>query len=241
MYKKLILTFIAIFLLLYISCEKITGYNYQAEPQNKAVKISGNVINKFTNQPVDGATVKIGSQITSTDTAGAYLIYYILQTDEERDKPVEVRVTAENYIPYNQQVVLYPTETEINIELIYGAPKIEENVLVPYILDFVPIYVCQARVMDYQGLNDIDSVRAIFYYENQQDNVYEKVTVPMQFVSAISDQAAYYQGYTYTKRGQAEITSSYAIEAKDRQGFTHYLTDYITAMNPDHFLFPPNL
>lgn len=200
------------------NCEKYFGYNYDAESLIESVSISGTVTNSFTSQPVSSASVKIGVYETFTDKNGDYLLIYPLGSDEERDKPIPVLVSATNYFPDSLNIIIYPQPLELKFSLVYGAPIIESAALVP---SDPPTATATAVVFDYQGVNDIDSVAAIFTYFDSLNVKTEKV-VPMFRTRILSDNQAEYQCNT-------EIFSDsfgnlnfkhFQIVATDKAGFS---------------------
>ncbi|HFE63745.1 MAG TPA: carboxypeptidase regulatory-like domain-containing protein [Caldithrix sp.] len=241
--KKMIRRFHILLVLLILpalfGCEKFVGFKYQADIQTQTVKISGRVTNTFTGKAVENARVKIGIQKTYTDSDGNYLIYYVLGTDEERNKPVPVTISAENYQTFTGQLTLLPTDTEFNTDLVYLAPIIEANAMFPWGSEGL---VCQARVLDYQGSTDIDSVIATLYY-NKNGEIHRRVLkIPMILVIRNSDLSASYQcNVLLNLANEWAFSKDYDILVKDKEGYTDKLSDVYNESKPDTALFPPTL
>ncbi len=227
-----------IFFLLLISCEKYTGFDFTGDVPAETAKIYGLVKNTFTNEPVAKARVTFGNYTTYTDKLGNYSIFYPIQTSEQRDQPIPVTVEAINFYPYQAAVILYPNSNELNVALEYGAPIIRQNAFVSYTFHQDPIYVCQALVIDYQGITDIDSVWATFYFESISSDI-KTVNVKMDRISDVSDTEAYYQCIISVTLGDWDLRAGYDITAIDREGFSNSISDASNAMAPDKFLFPP--
>jgi hypothetical protein len=145
-------------LLFLLSCDtdRFLGFKYSADKIPETAPVSGTVLNKFTDDPVAGARVEIGSQVTFTDSSGHFFLNYFLQADNQRDKPIPVEIIAKNYLPFKTSLIIYPSENTLNVELEYGAPIIEAAVQKDSI--------CQAIILDYQGIPTLDSVSVTFHF-----------------------------------------------------------------------------
>lgn len=220
-------------------CEKFVGFKYQADVQTRTVKIFGQVINTFTGKAIEHARVQVGVQKTYTDSDGNYLIFYPLGTDEDRNKPVPVTISAENYQTYSGQLILLPTDTELSVDLIYLAPTILENAIFPLGRDGL---ICQARVLDYQGADDIDSVAAILYYDKNGEPNRRVLKIPMILVMRNPDRSAFYQCVAAANLGDDwAFSKDYEIRATDQEGYTDRVVDVYNQSKPDSALFPPSL
>ena len=211
--------FLLFVFLLYINCDtdKFFGYNYDAESLIESAPISGRITNIFTSVPVASAKIKIGPYETLTDKDGDYLLVYPLGTDEERDKFIPIIVTAPNYFPDSLETIIYPQPLEINFSLEYGAPNIESS----SITQRDPVMVnCDATVFDYQGVDDIDTVTAVFTYFDTS-NIRTELPVDMTRIQILSDNRAAYQCTTRIVNRPYGIlnTKAWQIIATDKAGF----------------------
>ena len=243
--KKLlpvIITFMAIFT--FLSCEKFISSQTESNLQKTEISISGSITDIFTQGEVYGASIQLGENYqTFSDVNGQFSIQYQLTTDDERNKLVSLQISAPNYFPFNQEMVIYPVDYDLEILLTYAAPIIRESVLVLHqFVEFdIPLYVCQVLVEDYQGYSDVDSVKAIFYYLNSQTQEVQKITSPMVFIAAASFRAAYYEATAYPDLSgrEWEIRKNFDISAVDSSGYSTYIQDMVPAISGDIPLFPP--
>jgi hypothetical protein len=211
--------FLLLSLLTLINCDtdRFLGYNYEAESLVESAPISGRVTNIFTSAPVTSATIKIGSYETLTDINGGYLLVYSLGTDEERDRPIPVTVSAPNYFSKSLETIIYPQALELNFSLEYAAPIIESAVITPR--DILTVN-CDATVFDYQGVDDIDSVIAVFtYFDSLKART--EIPVDMTRLQILSQNRAAYQCTArYVNRLYGDLnTKGFQIIAKDKSGF----------------------
>ncbi len=221
------------------SCKEFTSYNLTADAPGETADIHGTVTNKFTNLPVAQARIQIGNYTTYSDKNGAYSIVYGLQADEERDKPVPVLVQAQNFYSYQTNIIIYPQSTPLDFLMTYGAPLITENAFVPYLYHANSVFVCQVEVLDYQGVDDIDTVEVTFHYKNQEDGSTQVYRTIMDRIKVVSENSAYYQSIASASNEPYVLLPSYEVRATDREGFSTSISDYFNSMAPDNFLFPP--
>ena len=225
-------TFLIVVLCIRCDVEKYTGYNYDAQSFEQGVTIRGSVTNKFTGEGVGNAVLRINNQQTRTDGAGNYEMRYILTEDDNLNRPATITITAENYLPFNTSAIVFPEEEmQLNFELTYGAPIIEAAVL-------PQLELCQAIVLDYQGIGDIASVVAHFSYVNDAGSIQEEIDVPLQFHGSASNLRAYYQASVSPTMGNLVIFRLFSVTATDRSGFTHTITHLNDPRFPDQPLFP---
>ena len=233
-----------ILLSLFLSCEEFIGSQTESNLQKTDIIIPGSITDIFTQAEVFGASIQLGEnyQVTS-DVNGQFSIQYQLTTDDERNKPISLQISAANYFPFQQELVIFPVDYQLKISLTYAAPIIRESVLVLHQfpeLD-IPIYVCQALVEDYQGYHDVDSVKAVFYYLNPQTQEIKQLVTPMVFIAAASFRAAYYEATAYPDLLDSlwQIRKYFDLSAIDSSGYSTYIQDMVPAMSGDLPLFPP--
>lgn len=232
------------------SCDsdKFLGFNYEAETFTEVAQITGEVRNIFTGDIVRGALVKIGIQTTVTDANGRFQIEYALTEDDKLNRPVPIQASAENYLPFNRTRVMFPQPTQINIQMEYGAPIIQATT-------FQGLTYCQAIVLDYQGVDDVDSVYGQFGYINLDSNfIAQVVDFRLERVDVVSENLAYYQGIiprqmaiisdtSDTTGGRVPdsllISPTYTLFATDKSGFIDRKDHTNNSFDPDTFLFDP--
>ncbi len=241
--RKIILILLLISPILFLlQCEKITGYNYDVKPLNNTVRVYGEVKNVFTDRAVEDALVQIGIQTTSTDIYGEYQVQYILGAAEDRNQPVPVAISAPNYETLNTSFIIYPEPTRLDFQLVYAAPIIEQNSLLLYKgLDGEPQEICQAIIVDYQGVNDIKEVKASFYYTQPNNPNSYYFTYPLHLIETNGGIEGHYQAIIPLVY-QFEwflYTESYELQAEDYEGHIHHIIGKTSKMVPDPLLFDP--
>ena len=182
--------FFLILTIQFFGCEEFTGYDYEAESIGDKSRLHGTVVNTFDpEKPVINAILQIGYLTTYTDSSGRFDVEYILSTDENRNKPVELSVTAEDYLDLNTEFIIEIPEQNFDINLDYGAPIIEK-----IWIGAPEEIIHQVMVTDFQGIDNIESVTTVFYYTNMLDPELKTITVEMTFIETVpgSDISAYY-------------------------------------------------
>jgi hypothetical protein len=244
--RKIILILLLISPTLFLPhCEKITGYNYDVNPLNNTVRVYGEVINTFSGQAVEDALVQIGIQTTSTDIYGEYQVQYILGAAEDRDQPVPVAISATNYETLNTSFIIYPEPTRLDFQLVYAAPIIEQNsLLLDRGLDNEPQEICQAIIVDYQGVNDIKEVNASFYYIRKDNPNSFYFTYPLNLIETNGGTEGHYQAivpqkYMYHQLEWSLYTDRYELQAEDYEGHIHHIIGKTSKVVPDPLLFDP--
>lgn len=192
--------------------DKFLGYDYQAERVDNATTINGAVRNIFTGAPVARVRVDIGGQIAFTNNRGQFGMIYQSGEDEALSRPIPVRLSAMNYFDFDTVLVIYPRDNRLDARMVYAAPIIQSASLVDSI--------CTARIMDYQGVEDIDSVISVgFYFLDETDSVFSHPVV-MEQIDTIDDFAALYRSIIPDSlNGAALIRPRYNIIAVDKSGF----------------------
>ncbi|MEJ2537058.1 MAG: hypothetical protein P8048_08415 [Calditrichia bacterium] len=244
--RKIILILLLISPTLFLPhCEKITGYNYDVNPLNNTVRVYGEVINTFSGQAVEDALVQIGIQTTSTDIYGEYQVQYILGAAEDRNQPVPVAISAPNYETLNTSFIIYPEPTRLDFQLVYAAPIIEQNSLLLYRgLDNEPQEICQAIIVDYQGVNDIKEVNASFNYIRKDNPNSFYFTYPLNLIETNGgteghNQAIIPKKYMYHQLEWSLYTDRYELQAEDYEGHIHHIIGDTSKVVPDPLLFDP--
>jgi hypothetical protein len=213
-------------LLFFTACEEnFWGYNYDAPALINTSRIKGTITNTFTGEPVSEAIISINDQVTMSDESGNYLLNYIIPDDAEPNKLETgyVSVSAPKYLDYNGSLIIYPFENYMDIELKYAAPIVKNAMS--------DGDTTQAIIIDYQGVEDIDSVSVTYHlsisgyvfqvkfdmvYEGQSDNI----TAYFQHIR--SDLEEFEIGSWWFMIGAADIWGSwFMITAKDKSGNTN--------------------
>jgi len=223
------------------NCERYVSYNLESESTQQAARIYGKVTNTFTGSPVNLAQVSIESYSTLSDGHGEYTIIYILRDDEIRNKPVRVSASALNYLPFSEESVLYPTGAEFNISMDYAAPILRKTALVYY--QPIQAYVCQALVVDYQGISTMDLVFFKLDCVNSQTNKHKYLEKTMPFISSITDSTGYYQCFFNFYQGENwefNLRGRHELIATDQSGYMDKTYIYYNLISVgDTLLFPP--
>ena len=230
-----ILIIFAIFSLYNCDSDKYFGYENTGQDLLNSTIFKGRITHFYTSRPVTNAIINIGSQETSTDTNGFYMLKYIFSDDELRNKPVKIYVHAADYYEDSLNVLVELVENEYNFQLKYAPPIILEakRRFYPPTNMFQINFICQAIVKDYQGWEDIDSVFAFFKTPTNQISY----QIPMNFIKYVDIYTAYYQ---LNYHGDINLSVQYSIIAKDKSGFNSS-QNYVNDPNIlDYLLFDPN-
>lgn len=224
--------------IIFFGCEKFTEYNYDSDSIGHSSHIYGTVLNTFyPYQPVKNARVELGYLTFYADSLGKYDINYILGVDDNRNKPVDIVVSAPDYHDLVTEIIVQIPEQNLNLNLDYAAPKIDSI----WIGVQSNVYH-QVIVTDNQGFENIQSVVTIFYYANIFDPVIKTRTMEMTFKGVVleSNISAYYQavpsasyeeGWHYTNRWINFVVI-------DKDGFSQVINKkYSNIISPDP-LFP---
>jgi hypothetical protein len=228
-------------LLIFLQCERFTGYDLDSEPTQESATIYGQITDTFSKRPVFKANVTLENLRTLTDSHGEYLFLYTLQDDEIRNKPVKITITAENYLPFTDEFLLFPVREEKNYTLDYAAPIIRRNVFVFY----DPFMICQVLMVDYQGISTLNPVIATFDYVKPETHEHRYLVVEMDFIQALSDTTAYYQAIApLTLPGDwlLDLKNNYQVDASDNSGYSvSQSRQYSSGQFADTLLFEPVL
>jgi len=221
-----------LFILIFNNCDlnKMTGSDSDAQPIPDSAKLFGTILDKFSEKPVKNATILVGNQATFTDENGEYSFYYYLREDEERNKPIAVRISAQNYIELDTAIVIFP-ENQLSFNLEYGAPIIRRMVIIGEI--------CQTEIFDYQGADDIVEVSGSFFYRRPGENMWS-LNVRLGFNRAPIDspKTAYYQtNVSQEIPGYGYLLNSFTIYARDRSTFADSTSNTIAGV--DTLIFSP--
>jgi len=174
---------------IFFSCKQFVDYNFEAETIDNSLRISGKILNVFTGKSVEGALVEFGVQSTITDEFGNYVLHFNMGTDEQRDKPVEVKISAEDYAVYTDEFVIYNENIIYNADLVYISPILGDAT---YFRDGLYV-VIQVIVTDYQGYHDINVVNGTFnYFRDHRPDVMAR-SHQLEFLEAPSPTTAIYQ------------------------------------------------
>ena len=169
-------------------CETFTGYNYESESVADKSRVYGTVRNTYnTSELVNNAQMSIGYLSTKTDSSGQYDVEYIISTDDNRNQPVPIIITAPNYHELHTDFLVFPPESKLDLYLEYGAPIIEK-----IWIGIPEEIVHQVLITDYQGIENINRVSTGIYYVKYNDPQIRIEVVEMQLYEQISENSAYF-------------------------------------------------
>lgn len=231
-YLKYIVLILMLFLISNCDLEKLSNYKYDNDPIPESAKIYGTLINKYTFSPVAGAHISIHNQSTISDKDGNYVLYYHYIEDEDRNQPVSIRFTQEEYLTVDSSFVIFP-ENEINAFLPYASPEIRRIGLVD------TIGICQAIVHDYQGFNDIASVEVHLAYRVPGEK-YPSLYTRMQMERVMTDsiRTNYYQVFApVSMQEHGNLMNVFDVYAVDRLKYSDTMSSMELAAS-DSILFP---
>jgi hypothetical protein len=213
--------FFLIGLLVSWSCEKYISYSYEAESIASKAYVDGVVYDKHQKIRVGNAKISLNGVTSYSDKDGLYNMEYILGVDEQRDKPVNVLVTAPNYLPLDTGIVFYPGPRELNLIMEYGAPRIQK-IWMGVTIGQVEV---QVLVRDFQGLDNIDYIRSKSYYHKMHESEVKSFTAFMDFVmpDTLSTHSYYFRSTApfMLDDGWYFELRQFEIEAVDHDGLNH--------------------
>lgn len=230
-----------LFTLLFIfsGCEKFTGFKYSADDPTLYTRIEGVVTNLFTGEPVADAKVRFAFQTTLTDDAGHYLMFFPLGTDEDRNKPVQITIDAENFGQYRTSKILVPISNNFDFRIEYVAPIIDKMALVPVATNLL---VFEAVIIDYQGVADITYTRGRFSYAKMFEPSLRWEESPLTLVGQEESWTGHFQCLVEaTIDAEWELSELYEITVRDQAGHSDEALGKYHANRPDTLLFPPIL
>lgn len=233
---KWFLCFLSILTIFIISCdlEKLDGYKYTYDPPPESAIFTGTIYNRFTLKPLQLAEINIANQITFSDAQGKYILYYHYNEDDQRNQPVNVKISADDYLDVDTSIIVFP-ENQLNVYIKYAAPIIKKIALVD--TSFI-----QAIVFDYQGYNDITTVHAQHAYRRPGEkfpSLYAETKLIRVFVDSLN--TSYFESRiprSIVEYGNL-IPDEYSVRAQDR---VHY-EDFVTSLQAgtDSLIFPTTL
>lgn len=227
---------------LFLTCEKYINSQTDSNIYDQEIIISGTVLNEFTNDPVYQASVTFQALQTFTDPKGKFQIAYKLTVDDNRNKPVQMTVSAKNYFGLIKEFVIVPIDYTFNIRLTYAAPIVRNSVFVYHqFSDYeIPLAVVQALILDYQEITDIDTAKTYFYYVNNVTQERSTSIIPMVFVEKVSKNIAHYQAIAIPLYQDVwQVQNDFDIEVKDKSNYSTYIQDSRNAMFGDIQIFTP--
>ncbi len=208
------------FSLLQLNCdgERLWGYRFDAIPLTESIEISGTVIDRFREVPIQGATVRFADQEAITNSRGEYQLQFYLGTAFQRNKPVEIEVSANRYLRFTETVVLEPVDQQQDFELDYGAPIVENAVR--HIFENGEVVV-QALIRDYQ--EDVQRAElTLTYAAPNGERIHRQI--PMMWISRADVNAHYYQGVgaiSVSANGRSyTLLPTFRIFVQDAMAFT---------------------
>jgi len=206
-----------------VSCdlEKLTGYKHDYNPIPESARIFGVVKDRHTFTPIPNALIMAGNQATYSDTSGNYLLYYYFNEDDDRNKPITMKMKATNYLKVDTSLVVFP-ENEVDIFSVYAAPIILNHALVDMICTEVSCQAyCQVIIFDNQGVNDIVRVYGKFAYRRPNEKIPALHTEARLFrVKYDTTKTGYYQAaIPQSIEGFGDLMDIFTVYAEDRLAY----------------------
>ena len=236
--RKLSVIFLLIYFLGIFSCdlEKMTGYKHDYNPIPESARIFGVVKDRYTFIPIPNALILAGNQATYSDTNGNYLLYYYFSEDDDRNKPISMKMKATNYLNVDTSLVVFP-ENVVNLFSVYAAPIIINHALVDSICEDVCQAICQTIVFDYQGVNDIIRVYGKFYYRRPGEKLPSLLTESRLYrVKYDTTKTGYYQTIIpQSISGFGNLMNIFTVYAEDRLAYADSTSE--TDLGSDSLLF----
>ena len=206
--------------------DRYLGSEYDAEAVASIIDIRGQVSNVFDGRPVEAAELFMAGQYAVTDSMGRYLLPFVRGFDEEFNRPIDVRILAEDYFPFDTTIFVLPAGNVLSPRLVYGAPIVESSAR-SFVTGDHRTRV-RATVMDYQGVDNLAVVEAIGIYYDADNKMTLEVPFPMIRIQQLDERRAVYEAWLdpmVENRGPAGeamaalLGDRHAIAARDRDGF----------------------
>ena len=215
--------------------ERWWGYHFDALPLTEQIIIQGTVTNQFTETPIGGATVRFDEQETITNAAGQYSLRFLITSDFQRNKPLTIRVEADDYLPFQQKVFIEPIDQQRDFSLMYAAPILQAAVR--HVFED-GIAVVQVKILDYQ--DDIQTVRLTVNYRAGNKSLLLQFS--MSWIGREDNQIRIYQAKVVTRISQNftiyTIGPEFSILAVDSLGYDGQKT-YFQPLDDNPPLFIP--
>jgi len=210
--------------------ENFWGYNYDAPALINITHIHGNLVDKYSGEPIHPATITVNGQETKTDENGNYLMNYIIPEEIEPNQQEigYVSIVAPDYLHYNSSFIILPVDNVINIELEYSVPTILNAVSHGD--------TTQAIIRDYQGIDDI-RYTTVTFLEDTGYGVWIRKEFELNEMINIDMYTSYYEFVvddSVNIMNLSRISDWFRITAKDKSDNIHRL-DF--TINPDSSLF----
>ncbi len=216
--------------------DKFFSFNYEAEQFVELATITGQVSNLFTGLPVGGARIEIENQFTESDDDGFYRLDYQLSDDAGLGRDISITASAEEFLPLTITRQFFPQPVEINFQLELGAPVIED-------VSFPELSFVQAIILDYQGVDDIDTVIANIRYLDPATNLVTQILeLGMDRIEVVDANRAHYQLVVVPQHPQfGSVSPGIIVTVIDQSGFISAIEHTNNPFNPDTFLFDPGI
>lgn len=209
--------------------ERFTGFQHKADKLLQTTIVQGDVKNTFTHEEIAAALVQVGSMQSITDEEGLFKINYLMNPDEQQNKPVAISINAQKFYPKTVQRVILPLENHFHFLLVRAAPIIDTTVVFKVddlTQDTVQKYTCQAIVSDYQGASTISSVVALMQFKVPGGKPFKR-SISLERLRNISVLTSYWQADFMEKTG-LELIPRFWMVATDNEQFSDSLFYYNT-------------
>ncbi len=195
--------------------QKFFGYDYEAEAIGRTVQITGRITDKDSGVPVEEALVNFEGQTALTFNQGEFALEYLLGTDEDFGRFIPVTITNEKYFTLDTSVMIFPTDSEFNAELTFGAPS-------PLQTTEFELEKFQTTIRDFQGVDDIETVYWICTYwveaQNDLGGFRQPDTVVMNRTAILDANTAEYRVTAPRYNDRIIIRRAWNVLAIDKAG-----------------------
>lgn len=215
----------------FIACdtERFTGFQHTADKLLQTTIVQGDVKNTFTHEGIAAALVQVGSMQGITDDSGIFKINYLMNPDEQQNKPLTISISAQKFYAKTEQKVILPLENYFHFLLERAAPIIDTTVVFKvdnFTQDTVQKYTCQAIVRDYQGASTISSVVALMQFKAPGSKPFKR-SIYLERVRNTSVLSSYWQA-EFTEKTGLDLIPRFWIVATDNEQFSDSLFYYNT-------------
>lgn len=237
---------LTIVLLLLQSCDADKYFSYSLNPQQQSdsTSIIGKVVRYDNNYAIAGALIQIGYNRTTTDTQGLFRVGIQYSSDDDRNSVSPIIIKADKYIDYYGSTLILPVPQKFQFKMIWRPPIVADAAFLFNPEEGVE-KVIQAKIRDFEGVGDIDSVYTFFKFAPMRDasgliiRESEIIYINLLKVCEVDSQTAIYQSDKFDRDIQhPRGWIPYLIFAIDMNGYREVGIFKYFLQTPDTLIYP---
>jgi hypothetical protein len=188
--------------------DQYTSANLSRQNGIDSTALFGRVMRSDTGEPIAGAGLQFGYQPALTDNYGAYSIQLQISEDNNRNLILPVAIRADGYMPFFEAIYITPTTERRDYFLLYAAPQLSNGaVIVNRVRGQYVGAVFEVQVTDFEGSNDVVSVRVEFTDINERAQFMQ-----MRLQKNISTNTSIWQSGSY--QNAIYVRNNFSIPAR---------------------------